>query len=152
MNVKTQKIIAARVLKTSPKKVKLNQTQLSTIKDALTRNDIRGLISSKSIVQVRPNQQSRSRARKLAVQKSKGLRKGPGSRKGTAKARLNPKNVWMNKVRLQRDFVKQLRDSGVISVESYRDLYLKVKGNFFRNKRHIKLYAEEQQLFQKKSK
>ena len=80
------------------------------------------------------------------MQKSKGRRKGYGSRKGTANARLDSKTVWINKIRLQRKFLKQLRDTKKISLETYKDLYRKSKGGFFRNKRHIKLYITEHKL------
>ena len=43
-----------------------------------------------------------------------------------------------------RAFLKELRDKGIISKEDYRVLYAKVKGGFFRSKRHIKLYIADQ--------
>jgi len=147
MDLKAQKTIAAKVLKCSPKKVVFDETQLETIKEALTRADIRDLIGSKVIVRKRSNEISRVRARKIKAQKVKGLRKGVGSRKGTANARLSTKLVWMNAVRAQRDLIRQLRENNRVSVSTYRDLYGKVKGNYFRNRRHIKTYLEEQELF-----
>ena len=147
MDLKAQKTIASRVLKCSPKKVVFDAEQLETIKEALTRADVKDLINSKVISLKRSNELSRSRARKIKQQKVKGLRKGVGSRKGTPNARLPKKLVWMNNVRTQRDLIKQLRENNRISVSTYRDLYGKVKGNFFRTRRHVKTYLEDNELF-----
>lgn len=148
MELKTQRRLAAQIFKCSAKKVYFDPEKLSSIKEALTSADIRDLINSNAIVKKSPQSQSRVRARKIQVQKRKGLRKGLGSRKGTPKARLNPKETWMIKVRLQRSFIKELKDKKLIAVQTYRQLYLKVKGNYFRNKRHVKEYIEQEKLWQ----
>jgi large subunit ribosomal protein L19e len=148
MELKTQKRIAASVLKTSPKKVVFDTTKLSQVKEALTRADIKDLVNSNVIAKKNVNEASRVRARKIQRQKSKGLRKGVGSRKGTANARLKKKDAWMVAVRTQRELIRELREKSKISVATYRKLYAKVKGNFFRNKRHIKQYLEEHKLFE----
>ncbi|HLP79536.1 MAG TPA: 50S ribosomal protein L19e [Acidobacteriota bacterium] len=147
MDLKLQKRLAAKVLKCSPQRIVFDTAKLATIKEALTRADIRDLINSNIIHAVPEKNTSRVRARHIQAQKSKGLRKGTGSRKGTAKARADEKYVWMNKVRTQRDFIKQLKDNGRIDNTLYRSLYDKVKGNFFRTRGHIKLYLEEHSLF-----
>ena len=77
--------------------------------------------------------------------------KGDGSRKGTAKARTPPKRDWINKVRLQRKFLTELKIKGLISSHTYRELYLKVKGGFFRTRNHLKYYIDENRLFQPKN-
>ncbi len=148
MELKTQKRIAAKVLKCSPKKVVFDSTQLAQIKEALTSADVKDLVNSNLIAKKTSNHASRVRARKIQKQKAKGLRKGAGSRKGTANARLNKKLVWMNAVRAQRDLIAELKANGKISVSTYRMMYGRVKGNYFRTKRHIKSYLEEQKLFQ----
>ena len=85
--------------------------------------------------------------RKTRIQKSKGKRKGFGSRKGKKTARgLAPKRVWINKIRLQRDYIKSLRNSKIITSTAYHELYMKSKGGFFRSIRHLKLYTEERGL------
>ena len=43
--MKTQKRLAAYILKCSPKKVKFDETKLEEIKEAITKADIRGLIA-----------------------------------------------------------------------------------------------------------
>ncbi len=152
MNLKVQKRLAAVVLKCSPSNVVFDTAKLATIKEALTRADIRDLINSNVITQKAIQSSSRGRARHIQAQKAKGLRKGVGSRKGTAKARHNPKDAWAAKVRLMRPLIKQLKDNGRIATPVYRELYNKVKGNFFRNRQHILLHLEENNLFLPKAK
>ena len=53
----------------------------------------------------------------------------------------------MNKIRSQRSFIKKLKENNKISNKTYRDLYNKSKGGYFRSKRHIKLYLEQNELF-----
>ena len=67
-------------------------------------------------------------------------------RKGKKTARLARKTKWINTIRSQRKLLAELKDSGKIAHQTYRELYLKAKGGYFRNIRHIKLYLEEQKL------
>lgn len=147
MNLKTQKRIAAKVLKCSPKRVVFDQEGLADIKEGITRADIRNLANSKLIVKAQKKSISRSRARKKLEQKRKGRQSNSGSRKGKHGARIRPKTEWMKKVRLQRSFIKQLKDTSKIAPKTYTSLYTKVKSGYFRNKRHIKLFLEEHKLF-----
>jgi large subunit ribosomal protein L19e len=146
MELKIQKKLAGKVAKRSPKKVKLDQTRLTEIKEAITKADIKSLIKDKAIKLESDKGVSRGRAKKHQSQKSKGRRKGAGSRKGKANARLPRKKQWMNKIRLQRVFLIDLKKSEKLSPENYKDLYNKSKGGFFRSKRHIKLYITEHKL------
>jgi large subunit ribosomal protein L19e len=142
-----QRRLAAQVLGCSPKRVLFDENRLEEIKEAITASDIRNLISSGAIIQLQKTGISRSRANKRKSQKAKGRRRGQGSRKGRASARGDtPKRIWINKVRLQRRFINSLRKSNKINKNVYRELYGKVKGGYFRSKRHITLYLEEQDI------
>ena len=147
---KTQRRSAAQILKCSQKRVWFDPNRLDEIKEGITKFDIRNLIKDKAIREKPMKAISRSRARKRLVQKRKGRLKGLGSRKGKKTARLPKKKNWMNKIRLMRGFLKELRDKGLVTKRDYRILYLKAKGGFFRSKRHIKLYIEERGSFKKK--
>jgi large subunit ribosomal protein L19e len=144
-----KKILAAKILKVSPQKVKFDVEALEEIGKALTRSDIRGLIAVGKITKVKGNEQSRGRARKTAAQKRKGRRKNEGSKKGNKYSKVSGKERWVTRVRLQRAFIRELRDKHLISPKDYLLLYSKIKGGFFRNKRHIKLYLNEYNLIQK---
>lgn len=142
MNLKNKKRISATVLKSGLKRVWFNPDKLSDIKEAITKDDIRNLVRAGSI-RVKPKRgNSRFRFRKLLVQKRKGRRQGPGTRKGKATSRLPRKREWINKVRKQREFIKLLKDKKAIDLIKYHDLRAKVKGGFFRSRRHLKLYLE----------
>ena len=146
MNVKTQKRTVQSLTKVGKRRIKFDSNKLTEIKEAITKRDLKGLINKKAI-KIKPKRgTSRVRARKILKQKRKGRRKGVGSRKGTAKARLNPKKVWMNKIRIQRSFLKELKDKKIINNQNYRELYLKAKGGFFRSRRHLKTYINEREL------
>lgn len=152
MKLKVQKRISADVLDVSPKRIWFDPNRLDEIKESITKRDIRLLIRDKAIQKKQKKGISGFRSRKIKVQKSKGRRKGPGSRKGAKKARLNPKKEWMKKVRLQRSFLRELKGKNLLISQSYRNLSRKVKGGFFRSKRHIKLYLDERGLINKNGK
>lgn len=146
MDVKIQKRLASKLLKIGKNKVVFDKEKLPEIKEAITKKDIRNLISKKIITAKKDVGISRYRARKTLIQKRKGRRSNYGSRKGKRGARLARKKQWMLAVRVQRDFIKNLRDKGVIKRSDYGDMYKKIKGGFFRSKRHIKLYIDEHKL------
>ena len=150
MKLSTQKRLAASVLKISKKRVILNPERLEDVKEAITKTDIRGLIGDKAITKKPVKGNSKARIREKQSQKKKGLRKGPSTKKGKRTARVGKKDTWMKKVRTQRLFIKELRESKLIDPKTFTVLYLKVKGNFFRSKRHIKIYLEDNDLFKNK--
>lgn len=152
MKLKLQKRLAASIMVCSSKKIRFDPARLEDIKESITKADVRALIIDKAISSVKDKGISRGRARKKAIQKRKGLQKGLGSRKGKKLARLPKRDVWVNKSRAQKALLKRLRDNGIITKQTFRDLYMKVRGGFFRSIRHIKLYIEEHDLITKKAK
>ena len=148
--MKAKKRLAAKILKTSPKKIKFVADALEDIKKAITRADLRGLIAIKKVVKSKSNEQSRVRARKIATQKKKGRQKGKGSKKGSKYSVITRKETWMAKVRVQRKLLKELKERKLVSTKNYQMLYRKVKGGYFRNRRHIKLYLTEYHLIEEK--
>jgi large subunit ribosomal protein L19e len=152
-NLTVQKRLAAQLMKCSKKRVRFDTERLEDIKEAITKQDIKSLIHDNVIYSVQKKGVSRARANKTHIQKTMGLQKGHGSRKGKSTARTPKKQLWMKKVRLQRSFLRELKENNVITTQSFRMLYLKSKGGFFRSRRHIKLYITEQGIAtsQKKS-
>lgn len=147
MELTLQKRLAASLLRCSPKRIVFDCEQLPTIKDGITKGDIRSLIKQGAIRVVQKKGISRHRAKERQKQRKKGRQRGYGSRKGSKNARASKKEQWMNRVRLQRAFLKGLRDKNNITIDAYHILYRKVKGGFFRSLRHAKLYMEENKLF-----
>ena len=146
MKLRIQKRLAAQILKCSEKRILFDSSRLDEIKEAITKADIRGLIAVKAITKKPVKGISKVRVRKRKRQRSKGRQRGFGSKKGKKTARLPKKKAWANRVRIQRDFIKKLRDKKVISKKDYQNIYMKIKGGFFRSKRHIKLYLKERGL------
>jgi len=149
MNLRNQRRISAQLLKVGTKKVYFDPENLSEIKEAITKHDIRGLINQKIIKVKQTKQQSKSRTRKLRQQKRKGRRKGKGSRKGKRTARIPRKRQWIQKMRTQKKLIKELKQKTLVSAKTYKDVYKKLNTGFFRSRRHIKLYLTENKLFKK---
>ena len=150
MKLTLQKRLAATVLKTSQKNIVFDSERLEEVKEAITKTDIRGLIGDLAIWKRKKPGVSRARVNKRKAQKRKGLRKGPGNKKGKKFAKTPRKRLWINKIRLQRGFLRELKEKKIIANLHFRELILKAKGGFFRSKRHIKLYVEEKGMINKK--
>ncbi len=144
-----QKRLASQILKCSPQRIFINPEKLTEIKEAITKFDVKRLINQGIITKKQKQGISRSRARKSQEQKKKGRRKGHGSRQGKKNARENQKRSWINHVRKQRQLLKTLRERKIINNDTYKILYYKSKGGFFRSVRHIKIYLKENNLIQK---
>jgi large subunit ribosomal protein L19e len=143
MKLQKRKRIAALLLKTSQKNVVFDNDELNSIKESITKADIRKLIGSGTITIKAKNGPSRVRARKNKLQKVKGRRTGQGSRKGRATARSEKKREWINRIRKQRSLLRTLKENKKIDNDVYRELYRKAKGGFFRNIRHLKMYLND---------
>ncbi len=143
MNIGSQRRLAARLLKCGEQRVWFDPARLTEVKEAITKNDVRKLIKDLAI-QKRPEQGvSRGRARHVEGQKRKGRRQGAGAHEGTKFARMPAKRRWINKIRSQRNFLKELKAKKIVDTTTFRSLYEKAKGDFFRSIRHIKLHLEE---------
>ncbi|HLD12020.1 MAG TPA: 50S ribosomal protein L19e [Candidatus Nanoarchaeia archaeon] len=151
MKFLTQRRLAASILKTSPQKVWFDPAHLGDIKDAITKNDVRGLIVKNIICKVQTVGYSHGRTRAVLKQKRKGRRQGHGSIKGSRHARLSKKAAWAARIRAQRKLLKALREQGSIPTAVYARLYSMAKGGFFRSRHHINLYIEEHGLVQGKN-
>lgn len=148
MKLTVQKRLASRIMGTGKKRVRFDPNRLEEVKDAITASDLRGLVTEGAITSTQKKGVSRGRARKISEQKKKGRRKGQGSRKGKKTARTGRKDTWIIKIRLQRKLLQDYKEKGTISQETYTMLYRKAKGGFFRSKRHLTVYIEEQGLIE----
>jgi len=149
MDLKVQKRLAAQVAGCGTKRIVFRVDRLKDIKEAITRADIYSLIKQDAIHVLPIRGVSRGRAKAATIQRSKGRRKGPGSRKGKPTARLSRKTRWIQKIRLQRRILSKLKDAQTISTHDYRILYRKSKGGVFRSLHHMMLYIEENKMRKK---
>ena len=150
MMLGVQKRLAAGIFGCSPKKVVFDTGRLAEIKEAITKSDLRALIDQGAIMRLPARGVSKSRIRVAHVQKSKNKKKGPGSRKGAAGARTARKAAWVNRVRLQRSYLQSLRASDIVNNVQFVEIYKKIKGGFFRSKRHMGLYLAERGILKAK--
>lgn len=149
MNLRSQRRIASRILKCGENRIWINPDNMEKVKQAITRNDIRGLIKDKIIKKLPVKKAKRIDTRKKAKQKLKGRRKGEGSRKGKFHARVGKKEKWLKIVRPQRRTLKELKDKKKIESNNYRKVYRMIKGGMFRSKRHLLSYLEEHDMIKK---
>ncbi|HLC63460.1 MAG TPA: 50S ribosomal protein L19e [Candidatus Nanoarchaeia archaeon] len=146
MKLKLQKRLVHDLMNVGKKRIKFPQENAKEIKEAITKSDIKKLINSGVIEIKQKGGKSKAHARYIRIQKRKGRRQGKGSREGKRTARLPRKQLWMARIRIQRRFIKLLREKQLITTKDYRSLYLKAKSGAFRSKRHIKIYITEQGL------
>jgi len=141
-DVASQKRIVASVLKCGVNRVWFDPARLSDIENAISREDLRGLIADGAIKARQKKGVSRGRARARIAQRSYGHRKGAGKRKGAAGARRPSKTAWVQKIRAIRKVLVELREAGTIDRHMYRVLYRKAAGGQFRSVAHMKAQLE----------
>ncbi|MFX1509754.1 MAG: 50S ribosomal protein L19e [Promethearchaeota archaeon] len=146
MNVSTQRELAARILKVGVNRVWIDPDRLDDVALAIRRDDIRKLIHEGAIRKVPIQGVSRGRAKVVHEKQKRGLRSGPGSRKGKRTARLSSKESWMIKIRAIRLHLKKLRARRIIKPRDYRRLYRLSKGGVFPSIRRVDMYIQENKM------
>lgn len=135
VSLKSQKRLAASVLKCGKNRIWLDPNESAEIFVANSRQNIRNLVKDGLIIRKPEVVHSRSRFLDRLAAKRKGRHSGIGKRKGTAQARLPDKVLWIRRARVLRRLLRKFRDNIKIDRHLYRDLYVHAKGNQFRNKR-----------------
>lgn len=142
MKLKKIEAIAERLLNCGASKLWFNPKELDRIKEAMTTEDIRALIKDGIIKRKKEQLHSRGNARILQTKKRRGRKRGFGKRTGTRKARMQRKQNWMQNVRAQRKYLRELRKKDKLDRKMYSKIYNLIKGGYFKGKRYIDLYIK----------
>jgi large subunit ribosomal protein L19e len=141
MSLKTQKRLAASILKSGETRIKIDPEQIDRVESAITREEIKKLIHEGVIKKVKAK--GISKGRKKASKK----RRTPGNVKGHS---ISKKELWVNKIRKIRKQLKTLRDKKLITKKVYRKLYAMAKGGAFKDSAHLKEYIKMHNLIRKR--
>lgn len=140
MMLRTQRRLAADLLKCGENRVWIDPENIEEVEKAVTRRDVENLIRQGLIKAKKKKGNSRGRIRERLIKKAKGHRTGHGSRKGKATARFPRKRRWIKTIRPIRTYLRELRDKGLIDRKIYRLYYRRAKGGQFKNKAHLKMH------------
>jgi large subunit ribosomal protein L19e len=146
VNLKNQRRLAASVLGIGVNRVWIDPEMADDVEAAITRQEIRKLINEGTIKSSPEKSLSRGRAREQAAKKKAGRRRGSGTRKGGKYSVVSRKSRWMSRIRAQRKRLRILRERRVITVNTYRKLYMKTKGGEFRSIAELERYITENNL------
>jgi len=144
MNLSYQKRVASGILKCGVHRVWVDDRPevQEKIAEAVTRDDVRLLVVQRFIRKHQKKGISRGRAKAMAEQRSKGRRRGHGSRKGHRGARTPKKEAWMTKVRALRNELSSLKAEGIINATQYCRYYRRVKGGVYNSRNHLRYNLE----------
>jgi large subunit ribosomal protein L19e len=142
VNLKAKKRLAARVTGVGVHRIRFDTDHLDDIADAITRENIRSLITANTIRIKSFTGTSKGRAHEKKAQKNKrGTTQG--SKQGRKGARVGKKAVYVAHVRALRRLLKIAKDRKDLTNPEFWTLYKKVGGNTVRNKAHLRTLMEE---------
>ncbi len=127
MKLEKKKSLASRALGIGKERIVFNSERLNEIKEAITKQDIKDLVSAGAI------HIKDKKGRKKAKEESR--------RRGYGKVRQKPKKgktQYVILTRKLRSFIKHSKDTGKISQESYLELRKEVRNRTFKSLAHLK--------------
>ena len=142
VNLKAKKRLAARVTGVGIHRIKFDTDHLDDIADAITRENIRSLITANTIRIKSFTGTSKGRAHTKKAQKNKRGAK-QGAKQGAKGARVGKKEVYVAKVRSLRRLLKIAKDRKDLTNPEFWELYKKVGGNTVRNKAHLRTLMDD---------
>ena len=127
MKLENKKGFAAKVLGVGKGRIIFNNSRLSEIKEAMTRQDVKDLFSDGAIA-------IREIKGRLKVEKRKNRRRA-GSRRQPVK---NTKFKYMTIARKLRKYLAELRKGEMITKEMFLMLRREIRASNFKDKTHLK--------------
>ena len=142
VNLKTKRLLVSRILGVGANRVRFDSEHLDDVADAITRDNIRSLVTA-NVIEVKPIKgTSRGRSYFKKFQRHKRGTK-QGSKKGKRGARVGKKEVYVRKMRSMRHQLKVSKYRKEITNKDYWNLYRQVTGNQIRNLAHLRSLIEE---------
>lgn len=142
VNLRAKKRLISRVTGVGVHRVRLDPENLDDVADAITRDNVRSLISAGTVTMRPLRGTSRGRARHKRDQRNKrGVKQG--SKQGRRGARTGRKETYVAKVRALRRLLRIAKDRKEITNPEFWNLYRKVGGNTVRNKAHMRQLLQE---------
>ena len=144
VNLKAKKRLVSRIVGVGVNRVRFDGDHLDDVADAITRDDIRSLITANTITIKSFTGTSRGRAKTKKIQRSKrGATQG--SKKGRKGAREGKKAGYVKKVRSLSYVLKIAKDRKEIDNNTFKSIYKKIGGNTIRNRAHLRTVISEAQ-------
>jgi large subunit ribosomal protein L19e len=150
LSLRTQRRLASHIMKVGENRVWIDPTRIDDVAMAIRREDMQKLIKEGVIRALPEVGVSRGRARVLHLKRKKGLRRGPGSRKGAMYSVIPKKRIWVLMVRRLRTYTRGLKSMKMIDRRTYRMLYRMIKGAFFKSTSDIDDYLKQHGLIRRK--
>lgn len=148
--LKTQRRLAAQILKVGQNRVWIDPERIDYVEVAITREEIRKLIHEGAVKQLPEKGVSRARARILHEKKRKGRRRGPGSRSSSSHAKISKKEAWMNRIRALRKRLRELKTKRIIVENTYRKIYRMASSGKFGSIADMERYLKTHELWRKR--
>ena len=142
VNLRAKKRLVSRVTGVGTGRIRFDSGHLDDIADAITRENVRSLITANTVRVLPARGTSHGRADAKRAQKRKrgttaGLKRG---RKG---ARMGKKENHVARVRSLRRLIKIAKDRKEITNVEFWRLYARISGNLVRNKAHLRALIAE---------
>ena len=150
MSLRSQRRLAAEILKVGEGRVWIDPDRIEDVEAAITREEIKKLIHE-GVIQSPPKKGvSRARAKILREKKKKGLKRGPGGKSGSSRAKISKKQAWMKKIRPVRKRMRELKASRSITESVYRQLYDMAGSGVFESTADLERYVTTRGLGRKR--
>jgi len=127
MKLETKKSLAARTLGVGANRIAFNVERLSEIKEAITKQDIKDLMSSGAIIIKEKKGRKKIERRKT--------RRRAGSIKQTVKEK---KQNYVKLTRKLRTYLSNLKSRSKLSTEELKQLRKEIRASNFRSLAHMK--------------
>jgi|SRR3989344_8713063 len=132
MNLQKKKQLAIKTLKAGKERIVFLESRRDEIKEAITKQDIRDLVSDGAIIikQIKGRKKNQKRKHKKGV--------------GKVKKNVNKrKQEYVIITRKLRNYAKEIGNRGRISKENLKEIRKKIRNKAFKSKAHLKSYIKE---------